>query len=690
MTDRLLPGDGNRLRRGFRMSGNAAAAPVTPFVMTAGSKTGVAVSRPSRAGDMRRRVRADAWSGPLRAACAAAVCATLVIAPMACAQTATVPDAAAASGNAAASATAAYLGIDGSADVQYRMDAVDAARGNGTQTVAAQSGAAWDDNVDTAEKADLPWKVTVLFSKDGPEVDAAALVGASGTIGVEIRLRARDGRAQDLIPVVAFSVPLSVTDEVTGTDGTTVTDTGKELLVRAIGQAGDADFRFTMDAKDFTLGQIAIAGVPASASADAASDGAAAGNVGTSDDATVTARALALASSARTFADAQTGAGSEADQQLIASLQAMRDDYLAKAKADDEATDKAYYQELSNYMATFSQAYAGHLSGAPGDSTQMGAVAQLYSDLNGDTPMAHVVTSIAAAVDARSDARRADGAADALDEMITRIKRQGSAGLADELKKQVGTENTGGDTDYKKGQDQLRAAMIPYSMAYLDAYTKNLNAQVQAGQSIAGGHQAAVDATNSGWEKGADAAGYHRQIAAALDTLAAARERNGKAEASKRVLEEFAGQLKADDGASGADAGSGAGSVAGVPSGPAAQLASVANPGQAQGSTAWAASSGEGIVPALRKAWGGSASVPSLRRDASWLIDDVVGVSQGADVLSESLTGGAEAGAGQAGDGTGAVDGWMLALPEVDAQSASDGGLRTSAWTKLRRFLSLD
>lgn len=609
----------------------------------------------------------------------------------------------------------AMLGIDGSADVQYRRtaDAADAGAGAGAGTGGASSskesaatgsdgnrGHAGANGTNGAnpsfvtEDADLPWDVTVLFTKGGPEVDASSLVGASGMIGVEVRLRGRTDQARGLVPVVAFSVPSAVTDDVTG-DGVTVSHVGNDLFVRAQGGVGgDADFRFTMNVKDFRLGPIVIAAVPSDANAASAASNTAAtadanDNAGTSpSDASIITRADALATGAQSFADSQTGAGSESDQRLIASLQTMRDEYRAKAKSDDAATDQAYARMLANYMATFAQAYAGHLSGAPGTSTQMGAVAQLYSDLNGNTPMAKAVTDIAAAVDARSDARRSDGAADALDKIITRIKRQGSAGLAADLAKESKTEATGGDADYKTGQDQLRAAMVPYSMAYIDAYTKNLNDQVNAGQSIAGGHQAAVDATNAGWERGNDAAGYHRQIQSALDTLATARERNGKADVCKRVLGQFAEQLKADDATDGGDGAGASGVGVGVDGVGAPALSPTVK--QA------------GIAADLRAVWGAS-SVPTLRKDASWMIDDAVGISQGAGVLLEGqgMSAGGDAAAGGdestadnvPGGGT-PVDassgGYLLALPAVDATTAGEGQLKTSLWTKIRRLLSLD
>ena len=687
----------------------------------------------------------------------AAVCVALTVAPLTPASAADAADDSIDDG-----IVYAMLGIDGSADVQYRLAADAGADGTGSASGASSSeegsatgsdgnhGSAADAGMGGAnpsfvtEDADLPWDVTVLFTKDGPETDASSLVGASGMIGVEVRLRGRTNQARGLVPVVAFSVPSAVTDDVTG-DGVTVSHAGADLFARAQGGVGgDADFRFTMNAKDFRLGPIVIAAVPSDANAASANantgahDTSGTGNRAASgtdtppSDASIITRADALATDAQTFADSQTGAGSESDQRLIASLQTMRDEYRAKAKSDDATTDQAYARMLANYMATFAQAYAGHLSGAPGTSTQMGAVAQLYSDLNGDTPMAKAVNDIAAAVDARSDARRSDGAADALDEIITRIKRQGSAGLAADLAKESKTEATGGDADYKTGQDQLRAAMVPYSMAYIDAYTKNLNDQVNAGQSIAGGHQAAVDATNAGWERGSDAAGYHRQIQSALDTLATARERNGKADVCKRVLSQFAEQLKADDATDGG-AGAGASGVGGG-SGAGAGVDGVGAP--ALSPTVKQA----GIAAGLRAVWGAS-SVPTLRKDASWMIDDAVGISQGAGVLLEGQVGGTDGGASDGGtsdggtsdggasdggadtatnnsaDGVaqdggtsdgGASDGgadtatnnsaagvaqdggYLLALPAVDATTAGEGQLKTSLWTKIRRLLSLD
>lgn len=85
-----------------------------------------------------------------------------------------------------------------------------------------------------------PWKVSVTFSLDGPDVSAADVSGASGMVGIRIDLHAVDtSKTAGLTPVVAFTIPSRVGDDVTADDGVIVSAGNTSTLVAAVGKPGE-------------------------------------------------------------------------------------------------------------------------------------------------------------------------------------------------------------------------------------------------------------------------------------------------------------------------------------------------------------------------------------------------------------------------------------------------------------------
>ena len=69
----------------------------------------------------------------------------------------------------------------------------------------------------------MPWKVSATFTLDGPNVSASEISGASGMVGVRITLHAVDAdKTADLTPIVAFTIPSRVGNDVTADDGVAV------------------------------------------------------------------------------------------------------------------------------------------------------------------------------------------------------------------------------------------------------------------------------------------------------------------------------------------------------------------------------------------------------------------------------------------------------------------------------------
>lgn len=445
--------------------------------------------------------------------------------------------------------------------------------GNGASADSGNSGSTDTDSANSdsgtskvsripASTATLPWKVSVIYSLDGPNVEANEVAGASGLIGVYIDIKPQTKEANRTIPVVAFTVPTQVADDVSADNSITVTMQGSNTVVAAAGKAATGlEFSCYMNAKDFSMSSVALAVLPSNSSSPA---------VGANPDAANAAAQPAadtdvaqLTASAATLVDALTDAGSGEQQQLIEQLQTLRDNERALNKSVVAERETAHKRTFEDYMAAYVGSYTTHLSGSIGTSTQLPALMGTAGELSGDTPLAQAVLDLANAVNNVSAAHQHAGAVDALDEVIRRIQQQGTTGLVDDLTAEASEEATRGSKQYADGQSQLSAAMIPYSMKYTDVYTANLSALTGGTSSGATAYESQAIAETNGSDELADA---QSKVDAAMSTLATASEHTGKATALRQIVLRFSDQF--EGGASSASGSDGDGSSGDVSSGP--------------------------------------------------------------------------------------------------------------------------
>lgn len=379
----------------------------------------------------------------------------------------------------------------------------------------------------SAGKRDLPWDVRVRYSLDGPDVPRNQIAGVSGMVGIHITVTSAGDvenphvDASDGV-LVAFSIPARVSSDVNASHGARVQAQGSSTVVSATLAAG-MTLDCYMTAKDFAMGALVAA------SANGAEE---------------------LASAAVGLADAVgQGGGASTHQGLIDKLTALRDLERSLAASEIAAKQTAYEQAFQDYMAAYVRSYASHLSGSIGSSTQLTALMGTAGELSGDTPLAAAVMGEASAVDELNAAKRHTGAADAIDQVIRLVRQQGVDGLSEELKRKAGEERTQGAKGYADGQAQMSQAMIPYSMAYTDAFTKHLS-ELTGGASAAssGQIQQAIEATNREFDSSADLADDTAKVDAALAVMAAASERSGAGDAYEQIVLRFANDL-ADTGA---------------------------------------------------------------------------------------------------------------------------------------------
>lgn len=445
--------------------------------------------------------------------------------------------------------------------------------GNGASADSGNSGSTDTDSANSdsgtskvsripASAATLPWKVSVTYSLDGPNVEANEVAGASGLIGVYIDIKPQTKEANRTIPVVAFTVPTQVADDVSAGNSITVTMQGSNTVVAAAGKAATGlEFSCYMNAKDFSMSSVALAVLPSNSSSPA---------VGANPDAANAAAQPAadtdvaqLTASAATLVDALTDAGSGEQQQLIEQLQTLRDNERALNKSVVAERETAHKRTFEDYMAAYVGSYTTHLSGSIGTSTQLPALMGTAGELSGDTPLAQAVLDLANAVNNVSAAHQHAGAVDALDEVIRRIQQQGTTGLVDDLTAEASEEAARGSKQYADGQSQLSAAMIPYSMKYTDVYTANLSALTGGTSSGATAYESQAIAETNGSDELADA---QSKVDAAMSTLATASEHTGKATALRQIVLRFSDQF--EGGASSASDSDGDGSSGDVSSGP--------------------------------------------------------------------------------------------------------------------------
>lgn len=383
----------------------------------------------------------------------------------------------------------------------------------------------------------MPWKVSATFTLDGPNVSASEISGASGMVGVRITLHAVDAdKTADLTPIVAFTIPSRVGNDVTADDGVAVSSDNTSTLVAAAGKPGeDLTFNTYVTANRFSMSSLAVAAVD--------------GDAGQS--------LPDLTKRAATLVDGLTNVGSQRNRKLISQLEKLRDNEKAIAKQTISTRSKAHEQAFDTYVEAYVGSYTTHLSGSLGNSTQLSAILGTASELNGDTPVAKSVADLANAVNDVSAAYRHIGAADAVDEVIRTIEQRGTSGLVRELGKRAGEERQRGSKDYSVGQSQLSSAMIPYSMDFTDAYTarlKELGATTSTASEYENQAIADVRAGIKGNEKLKTASD---KVSAAMTALADASEHIGQAGAFHQIIVRFADQLDSDDETSDANAADG-------------------------------------------------------------------------------------------------------------------------------------
>lgn len=383
----------------------------------------------------------------------------------------------------------------------------------------------------------MPWKVSATFTLDGPNVSASEISGASGMVGVRIALHAVDAdKTADLTPIVAFTIPSRVGNDVTADDGVAVSSDNTSTLVAAAGKPGeDLTFNTYVTANRFSMSSLAVAAVD--------------GDAGQS--------LPDLTKRAATLVDGLTNVGSQRNRKLISQLEKLRDNEKAIAKQTISTRSKAHEQAFDTYVEAYVGSYTTHLSGSLGNSTQLSAILGTASELNGDTPVAKSVADLANAVNDVSAAYRHIGAADAVDEVIRTIEQRGTSGLVRELGKRAGEEQQRGSKDYSVGQSQLSSAMIPYSMDFTDAYTARLK-ELGATTGTASEYENQVIAdVRAGIKSNEKLKTASDKVSAAMTALADASEHIGQAGAFHQIIVRFADQLDSDDETSDSNAADG-------------------------------------------------------------------------------------------------------------------------------------
>lgn len=512
--------------------------------------------------------------------------------------------------------------------------------GNGASADSGNSGSTDTDSANSnsgtskvsripASAATLPWKVSVTYSLDGPNVEANEVAGASGLIGVYIDIKPQTKEANRTIPVVAFTVPTQVADDVSADNSITVTTQGSNTVVAAAGKAATGlEFSCYMNAKDFSMSSVALAVLPSNSSSPV---------VGANPDAANAAAQPAadtdvaqLVASAAILVDSLTDAGSGEHQQLIEQLQTLRDNERALDKSVVAERETAHKRTFEDYMAAYVGSYTTHLSGSIGTSTQLPALMGTAGELSGDTPLAQAVLDLANAVNNVSAAHQHAGAVDALDEVIRRIQQQGTTGLVNDLTAEASEEATRGSKQYADGQSQLSAAMIPYSMKYTDVYTANLSALTGGTSSGATAYESQAIAETNGSDELADA---QSKVDAAMSTLATASEHTGKATALRQIVLRFSDQFEGV--ASSASGSDGDGSSGDVSSGPVTEAQALTGLVDSQSQSFYGktrAAQAKRKADAARKQAKAAQQQQSQHSKAS-LVDDTMSMSAG-DVMN--------------------------------------------------------
>ncbi|MCH9276485.1 hypothetical protein JS533_009445 [Bifidobacterium amazonense] len=523
---------------------------------------------------------------------------------------------------------------DGSADDS--ASSTDDATGSADPARTSGSGSS-DSSTNAVTRTDagteaLPWRIRVTYSLDGPQKTAAEVDGATGLVGVRVivernPLASADiaAQAERLVPMVAFTVPSDVASDISANNGTIVTQNGSDMLVTAVGKAGghvaddggiiedlaEGNIDATSDrtvldvsvyctAKRFSMSAVTFAAVPAG------------------DAAAFVSQIDGLAASASSLTDVANGTSGQGNDELISQLTALRDHERELAKTTLAERTAAHRQAFDAYMAAYVGSYTTHLSGSIGTSTQLPALIGTAKELSGDTPLATAVVDLANAVNSVSAAHRHTGAADEVDAIIRRIRQQGTDGLVVELKQQAGIESTQGSKGYSAGQSQLSQAMIPYSMAYTDTYTKHLS-ELTGGTSAgaAAYQQQAIDATNDDFTSIADLKDDQAKVDAAMSALATASEHTGAAQAIQSLLLRYEDEFENGDSDGGTGTGAGAAGESGATNAESSDDGGQISSG-GTGDTVEDAASGSGtsVFPSTQARDGIAASVEAKRQEA--------------------------------------------------------------------------
>lgn len=378
----------------------------------------------------------------------------------------------------------------------------------------------------------LPFTLDVSYTLNGPNVPVDRLNGASGMVGVHVVARVNDRAgdgiqqlARQMRPFAFFSMPSAAVGDVSASDGVVVQRDGSAIIVAATANPGSTlDFHVYADAKRFSMSPVALAVLPQSAPTG------------------YSAQLQSLARESTTLVNSITGENNDdANAKLIGELERLREQERVLAQQQIAQTDAAHKRAFHEYMAAYVGSYTAHLSGSVGNSTQLTALMGTAGELNGDTPLARAVTNLASAVNARSDAYQHIGAADEVDWIIRRIRQRGTQGLTAELSQRAGMNSRDGAQDYAAGQKQLSNAMIPYSMAYTDAYTENLNTLTGGDVSRAQAMGAqAIAQTDAQFGSNSTLTSDQAKVDAAMSELAQAREHTGASSADRQIALRYA------------------------------------------------------------------------------------------------------------------------------------------------------
>ena len=228
--------------------------------------------------------------------------------------------------------------------------------------------------------------------------------------------------------------------------------------------------------------------------------------------------------------------------------------------------------------------------------------------------------------------------------------------MAADLKRQAASQTSRAAKDFKTGQKMMHDAMIPFSMAYTDAYTRHLSKMTGGTASGASTYaQQAIEQTNDEFTSNKNLKTDNQKVQAALDTMAAAKasEGQGKMLLTLAALVAKSGTGDASEASKSAAADWKTVSATGLTSyvsqsrvgGAADDDADNAAEHRAGTGSAGRANSAAGThtttfvapVASERLLYGLSGRVRGLESDMSGTVDDVVAVETAADIIRNAV-----------------------------------------------------